>query len=246
MNLAVDIGNTRVKFAVMDRGECVAERCSDAFSSDVFIGLADAFPLRRAIVSSTRGSAADAVAAIRARGISCLEFTPQTPVPIKCDYLTPETLGRDRLAAAVGVSVLWPGRNVLIVDCGTAVTIDLVTADGTFRGGCISPGLQARFRALHDCTASLPLCGIPDSGELLGRSTRQAIGSGVVNSLVFEIEGYIRRLRQKIDDLCVIFIGGDAKHLTKRIKNTIFANRNPVFCGLDRILEFHASEEDLP
>ena len=246
VNLIVDIGNSRVKLAVMDGGRCVAERCSEHFSAAVLGELAAVFPLRRAIVSSTRGSAAAAAAAVRASGIPCLEFTPQTPVPIASDYLTPETLGRDRLAAAVGATVLCPGRSVLVVDCGTAVTVDFVSADGTFRGGSISPGLQTRFRALHEFTASLPLCAASDSEELFGRSTRQAIEQGVLNSLVFEIEGYIARMRQKFDDLCVIFTGGDAKYLTKRIKNTIFADCNPVFCGLDRILEFNASEEDLP
>ena len=78
-------------------------------------------------------------------------------MPIRNVYRTPQTLGRDRLAAAVGATVLFPGRNVLIVDFGTAVTIDLVTADATYRGGCISPGVQLRFGALHDHTAALPL-----------------------------------------------------------------------------------------
>ena len=246
MNLVIDIGNSRVKLAVMESGRCVAERVAERFSAAVLGELTAAFPVRRAIVSSTRGDAADVAAAVRAQGIPCLEFTPQTPVPIASDYLTPHTLGRDRLAAAVGVTVLWPGRDVLVVDCGTAVTIDLVTADGTFRGGSISPGLRMRFRALHEFTAALPLCDVPDSDGLFGRSTSGAIGAGVLNSLVFEIEGYIGRLRRQIDGLCVMFTGGDAKYLTKRIKNAIFADRNPVFCGLDRILEFNASEEDLP
>ena len=141
--------------------------------------------------------------------------------------------------------LLYPGRNVLIVDFGTAVTIDLVTADNTFRGGCISPGMKTRFRALHDYTACLPLCGPTESGELQGLTTEEAIRLGVMNSLTFEIEGYMARMEKKIDDLCVIFTGGDAKYFAKRIKNTIFANCNLVFCGLDRILEYNASEEHL-
>ncbi len=320
MNLIVDIGNTRVKLAVMRQGECVDERCAEQLSPASVDELADAWPLRRAIVSSTRGGTAEAAALLRQRVPVVVEFGSATPVPIRSAYLTPETLGRDRLAAAVGATVLWPGRNVLIVDCGTAVTIDLVTADGTFQGGCISPGLRTRFRALHDYTAALPLCSPDEEDEaaeagtavekepaaeypalaaaehpapaanasptlaatghpaptaaespalaaaelpafpaaespafpaaaasagLLGRSTRRALVRGVMNSLVFEIEGYIARMEGKIDGLCVIFTGGDAKYLSKRIKNTIFANRNPVLCGLDRILEFNVSEEYL-
>ena len=148
-------------------------------------------------------------------------------------------------AAAVGAATLYPGRTVLIVDFGTAVTIDLVTADNTFRGGCISPGMTMRFRALHDYTAALPLCGPAEDERLQGLATEDAVRLGVMNSLTFEIEGYIARMREKIDDLCVIFTGGDAKYFAKRIKNTIFANCNLVFCGLDRILEYNASEEHL-
>lgn len=257
MNLIVDIGNTRVKLALMEQGECVAERSAERLSPAMLDEIFAARTIRKAIVSSTRGPASEVVAMLRGRVPCLLEFTSDTPVPIACDYLTPETLGRDRLAAAVGVTVLYPGRSVLIVDCGTAVTIDLVT-DAVFRGGVISPGLRTRFRALHDYTAALPLCSPDDADDdadsdtddanpatLLARSTRQAVGRGVMNSLVFEIEGYIRRLRGKIDGLCVIFTGGDAKYLAKRIKNTIFADRNPVFCGLDRILEFNTSEEHL-
>ena len=248
MNLVVDIGNTLVKSGVMERGECLAERSAEVLTSATLDELLAVGPVGAAIVSSTRGDASQVVAMLRARLGRVVEFTPATRVPLANDYLTPETLGRDRLAAAVGAATLFSGCDVLVVDFGTAVTLDLVTADGTFRGGTISPGLRTRFRALHDYTAQLPMCDAAACGDregLVGRTTREAIELGVVNSLTFEIEGHIARMRGRFDDLCVIFTGGDAKFFAKRIKNTIFANRNLVFCGLDRILEFHASEEDL-
>jgi len=245
LNLVVDFGNTLVKLAVFDKGELVAQRCMERLHPSVLEELLSEWPVRRAVVASTRGEVDDVAAMLRRRVDYLLEFTSQTSVPIGNAYLTPETLGRDRLAAAVGATVLYPGENVLIVDFGTAVTIDLVTADNTFRGGCISPGMKTRFRALHDYTACLPLCGPTESGELQGLTTEEAIRLGVMNSLTFEIEGYMARMEKKIDDLCVIFTGGDAKYFAKRIKNTIFANCNLVFCGLDRILEYNASEEHL-
>ncbi|MCM1151798.1 MAG: type III pantothenate kinase [Alistipes sp.] len=245
MNLIVDIGNTSIKLAVMDRGACVAERRTERLLPAMLDELFAAHAVDKAIVCSSRGDASEIVAMIRPRVERLVEFAASTPVPVASDYLTPETLGRDRLAAAVGAATLYPGREVLVVDCGTAVTFDRVSADGRFRGGCISPGLRMRLRALHDYTASLPLCDITEDEELVGLTTRQAIERGVMNSLVFEIEGYVSRMQGKIDGLCVIFTGGDAKCLAKRIKNTIFADRNLVFCGLDRILEFNASEEHL-
>jgi len=245
LNLVVDFGNTLVKLAVFDKGELVAQRCMERLHPSVLEELLSEWPVRRAVVASTRGEVDDVAAMLRRRVDYLLEFTPQTPVPIGNAYRTPETLGRDRLADAVGAATLYPGRNVLIVDFGTAVTIDLVTADNTFRGGCISPGMTMRFRALHDYTAALPLCGPAEDERLQGLATEDAVRLGVMNSLTFEIEGYIARMREKIDDLCVIFTGGDAKYFAKRIKNTIFANCNLVFCGLDRILEYNASEEHL-
>lgn len=264
MNLIVDIGNTLVKLAVFDGGVLLAQRTVTHFhvgqldelraealsASGPAGGRRPAAPrgagcFTRAIVSSTRGEVADILAVVRQRCGELVEFTPLTPVPIGNAYRTPATLGRDRLAAAVGATVLYPGRDVLIVDFGTAVTIDLVTSDGVYRGGCISPGMRMRFRALHDYTACLPLCEPADSEELQGLTTEEAVAWGVMNSLCFEIEGYIGRMSEKIEDLLVIFTGGDAKFFAKRIKNTIFANCNPVFCGLNRILEYNASEEPL-
>ena len=244
MNLVVDIGNTLLKLAVFDGGRLVAQQCVGELREETFAGLLGGARAARAVVASTRGEA-PAIAAVRRHTDYLLEFTPATPVPIGNAYLTPATLGRDRLAAAVGAATLYPRRNALIVDFGTAVTLDFVSADGVFRGGCISPGMAMRFRALHEYTAALPLCDATDSAELLGRTTDEAVRLGVMNSLAFEIEGYIARMQGEIEDLCVIFTGGDTNFFAKRIKNTIFANCNLVFWGLNRILEYNASEEHL-
>lgn len=246
MNLIVDIGNTLVKLAVFD-GECiVAERSAERLLPSILDEVLAAWPaIDQAIVASTRGDGTEVASLIRARVGRCLEFTPEVRVPIANAYRTPTTLGRDRLAAAVGAATRYPGRNVLIVDFGTAVTFDLVSADATFRGGCISPGMTTRFKALHDYTAALPLCAPAPGDELLGLTTAEAIERGVMNSLRFEIEGYIACMMPEFADLLVIFTGGDAKYFVKRIKNTIFANWNLVFCGLNRILEHNASEEHL-
>ena len=250
MNLLVDIGNTLVKCAVTEAGRVVAERRATELTAGMLDTLLAEFPAQHAIVSSTRGRMPGAVALVRSRVADMLEFTQQTPVPIGNAYRSPGTLGLDRLAAAVGATVLCPGRNVLIVDCGTALTIDLVTADGVFRGGNISPGVRMRLEALHERTAALPACepaGLPDDDgapeSLLGGTTEEAIVRGVMQSVAFEIEGYAARLERIFPDLCIIFSGGDAHFFEKRIKNTIFADHNPVYCGLDRILEHHVREE---
>lgn len=245
MNLIVDIGNTRVKLALTQGGEVVEQYAAERLAAERLDAFLAGRRPARSIVSSTRGAADELLGTLRPRTDYLLEFTAATPVPIGNAYRTPATLGRDRLAAAVGAATLFPDCDVLIVDFGTALTLDLLTADGVFRGGCISPGLRMRLRALHDYTAALPLCAPAEYPGLLGRSTEEALVQGAINSLTFEVEGYIGRLREKFDDLRVIFTGGDANFFEKRIKNTIFANRNLVLCGLDRILEYNAREEYL-
>ena len=199
------------------------------------------YDVQRAICSSTRGEAAEALALLRRHVPQVVSFTATTAVPVGIDYATPATLGRDRVAAAVGASVLYPNRDVLIVDFGTALTIDYLSADGVFHGGAISLGVTNRFRALHEYTASLPLVEPVEEEQLFGNSTQTAIEQGVMNSVQFELEGYIDRLAQKKRDFCIIFTGGEAKYFVKRIKNTIFAEPNLVFCGLNRILEYNAT-----
>lgn len=161
-------------------------------------------------------------------------------MPIRNAYGTPATLGADRLAAAVGASLVAAGRDALVVDFGTAITVDYVSGDGTYRGGAISPGMRMRFEALHRFTARLPLCGETDEERLYGTTTQSCIEQGVMNGIAFEIEGYIGRFRRQNADICVIFTGGAAKNFAKRIKNAIFADCELVFLGLNRILEFNA------
>ena len=238
-----------MKCAVTERGAVVAETGCKRLTAGELDTLLSAHPATRAIVSSTRGPVPEAVALVRSRVADCLEFTQQTPVPVGNAYRSPATLGLDRLAAAVGAAALFPGRNVLVVDCGTARTVDFVSADAVFRGGCISPGLRMRLCSLHEGTASLPCCdpeSLPETAEpeeLLGLSTREAIVRGAMQSMRFEIEGYAERFRKKFGDLCIIFTGGDAHFFEKQIKNTIFADHNPVFCGLERILEYNVRKQ---
>ena len=149
-------------------------------------------------------------------------------------------MGPDRLAAAVGAATLYPNSDVLIVDFGTAITCDLVSAEGEFLGGNISPGATLRFRALHQFTHRLPQCELIDREIFMGRDTVSAIEGGVVNGIVYEVEGYIRDLEKRYPSLRIIFTGGDSNFFAKRVKKTIFATYDLVAYGLNRILEYNA------
>ncbi len=241
MNLAVDIGNSLVKAAVFDSGQIVETFRSKTADKSFFDGIFKAYPdIDAAILVSSGAGASEAEELLSVRAAKFLKFLPGVKVPVKNHYRTPETLGCDRLAAAVGAHALYPGSNVLVVDFGTAITIDLMTAAGEFKGGNISPGAAARFRSLHEYTSRLPLRSLSDDDVLIAVNSNQAVESGVINGIVYEIEGYIARLSKDYDDLKIIFTGGDSNFFAKRLKNTIFATYDLVVYGLNRILEYNA------
>ncbi len=243
MNLVVDIGNSFMKIAVVQGDEVVATQRIAVDDKIDIESLKTSYPtLQRAIVASSGVSTAQVASVLREAGLKVLEMGPTTPVPIGNNYLTPETLGVDRLAAAVG-AVSRGYNDCLIVDFGTAITIDLVE-NGAFFGGNISPGMRTRFRALHDYTQRLPECSPTDEILPLGRTTQQAIEQGVIQGIVNEIEGYISSFKAQNAKIMLIFTGGDAIFFVNRIKNAIFAKWDPVVCGLNTILEYNASIED--
>ncbi|MCB0600003.1 MAG: type III pantothenate kinase, partial [Saprospiraceae bacterium] len=163
------------------------------------------------------------------------------PLPIRNDYATPKTLGKDRLAGAVAAAAKFPGEPVLVVDAGTCVTYDLVDAENSFKGGYITPGLRMRFQAMHDFTARLPRVEPAERINLYGRTTEDAMRSGTTAGLVEEVRGLIRRFRRSFPGLHVILTGGDGFFLSKQLKSEIFVEPNLVLEGLHRILRFNLS-----
>ncbi len=175
---------------------------------------------------------------------TCIELNHNTPIPLVNRYRTPDTLGYDRIAAAVGAYTIYPKKNVLVIDAGTAITFDLVTAGGEYLGGNISPGMAIRFKSLNKYTNRLPFLERPDEKPpLLGSSTKEAIQSGIVNGILFEIDGFIGAMTQCHPDLQVVLTGGDAKYFEGKLKSSIFVDLNLNLIGLNRILEHNASEK---
>jgi type III pantothenate kinase len=164
-------------------------------------------------------------------------------MPVVSLYKTPETLGLDRLAAAIGAHGLFPDEDLLVIDAGTAITFDLIERNGTFAGGNISPGLRIRFRALHEFTKKLPLIEASDDFQVIGQSTEEAIRAGVINGMVFEIDGTIDLIRKKIPEIRPVLTGGDAHFFERRLKNPIFVKFEVTLIGLNRILEYNVEKQ---
>lgn len=243
-NLVVDEGNTLCKIAVVDKSEVLCEASAPEFNMARAAELAEQFAVEQAIVASTRGGAERICEQLREKIGTVLHFTSLTEVPIEIEYSSRQTLGTDRIAVAVGVVCEMGIKDALVVDMGSAITYDIIES-GAFRGGNISLGVAMRFRALHEFTASLPSCGATEPNGEFGRSTKEAIEQGVMQGILHEIEGYAAQISSANVKKCIIFCGGDAESFVNRIKNAIFAPRKLMFKGLNRILEYNVSKNNI-
>ncbi len=241
MNLVLDIGNSRVKYAVYDPSGSLAETfVTDRPEVATLDRIGEKYPdLTGSILSSTRTGTQETEAWLSARTGRFIRFSAETPVPVKNGYATPHTLGLDRLAAAVGAAVRFPGEECLVVDLGTAITVDRLTGEGTFLGGNISPGVGMRFRSLHEYTDRLPLMELTDADTGWGTSTSEALVAGVVRGIAYEIEGYVREVLRENGKVRIIFTGGDGIFFAKRVKYPIFVWPEMILDGLNAVIAYN-------
>ncbi len=239
MNLVIDIGNTTGKYFCFEGEELLAHGSEEGHALNFLAHIGQ--DAAAAIVSTVVDLAPEAEARLRALPCSVLRFTAATPTPLTNRYRTPATLGTDRLAAAVGAWAQQPHRPLLVIDAGSCITFDFVTADGAYVGGNIAPGLHARLQAIGDYFPRLPLVSAEGDTPELGYDTETAIRAGVIQGMKHEIEGYIAAFRKKYADLLVFLTGGDEFRLDDSVKSCIFADHFIVPRGLNHILCHHLS-----
>ena len=245
MNLVLDLGNSYGKIAVCDRHKVVEAATYDRITSREISYFHIRYSgIKGAIISSVVNYSREIIDYLNNLYQICIELDHATPIPLENKYTTPETLGYDRIAAAVGAYTICPGKDVLVIDAGTAITYDIVTSGGEFMGGNISQGVDIRFKSLNKYTNRLPHLERPDKlPPLVGSSTREAIQSGIINGLLFEIDGFIGAIRELYPKLQVVLTGGDAKYFVGKLKSSIFVDPNLNLIGLNRILEHNAERE---
>ena len=240
-HLIFDIGNTRSKIAVVNDEEVVAVHAVTSLDASSIRSLCLRYQVDAAIASVV-GHQPDFESLLPSEIINNFhQLTYKSHLPITLDYETPETLGMDRVAAAVGARELSHSRDpLLVVDAGSCITIDLLDQYDVFRGGAIAPGLRMRFRALHDYTAALPLVE-PDDQFVLhaGRNTNESILAGVQEAAAIEIQGFAERYKTTLPNLKLFLTGGDADFFAKRLFFPKFANSNLLYIGLDKILRMN-------
>lgn len=241
MNLVIDIGNSQTKVGWFDQGEMVESLRLTGKALHHYRELLDKWPVDKAIISSVGKDYAILSPEWEKNLVQLIHLDHTTALPFKILYETPETLGRDRIAACAGACFLYPGNDALIMDLGTAITIDFINAAGEYLGGNISPGMHARFRALHDYTARLPLLESDPNCPRFGKDTRTAIIAGVQQGIIFELNGYMEEFTERYPHSVFILTGGDALFFARACKTTVSLRPDLVMTGLNHILEFNAA-----
>jgi len=237
LELAIDEGNTRAKAAVFINNGLHKVVSSDDAGEELWSQIAQ-HPVERIVLSSVRKVSNDKLEFWNSIAPTLL-LDHETPLPIENKYETPKTLGKDRIAAVIGGRFLVEDGNILVIDAGTCITYDFLNSDNQYLGGSISPGLMMRYKSLHTFTASLPEVDNTSYDSLIGTNTNDAIASGVINGLTYEINGVIADFEAKYSQLSIVLCGGEAKYFVNRIKKKIFANQNLVLLGLHKILKFN-------
>lgn len=230
---AIDIGNTQIKIAFWEKR--VLQPVHRVSFLEEAAKILISYPKSQGIVCNV-GISEEVLAPYLPLWGNPIVLSAQTPIPIQNQYKTPQTLGVDRLAAAVGAATLFPEESVLLVDVGTAIKMDWVMPDLGFMGGYISPGIRIRFQSLHTFTQRLPLIEPQNFSELFGQSTQDCLLAGVMQGTLAEIEGMIQKFQAE-RPFRLVFSGGDAHFFESQIKTTKFTEPNLVLIGLHRILQ---------
>ena len=244
MYLIIDLGNTNKKFALFSNGRLKAMKILPEVSLKAVQSFVKEHPgITHCILSSVISYPAS-IKNFLQKQFCFIELDEHTPLPLKNRYKTPETLGKDRLAAAVASHLRFRKMPVLAITAGSCITFDFINKQGEYLGGSISPGIQMRFHALNTFTGKLPLISGKNRANLTGTTTWESILSGVINGTLAEVEGIIAQYLQKHRKLKVILSGGDLKYFDKRLKIKTFAVPHIVIEGLYQILLLNAGTID--
>ncbi len=237
--LIIDIGNTRVKAALFEKDNIKELIHFDNTDFEIIISeIAAQHPIEKALVSAV-GKLSKENKELLYQLFDCIELDSNTVLNFKNDYATPHTLGVDRIALAAEAVASFPTSNILVIDAGTCVTYDFITNKAHYLGGAIAPGIESRYKALHDYTANLPLLEKQAPKSFIGNSTSASIHSGVINGMSREIDGIIAQYKETYKKLTVVLTGGDAEFLAGQLKSSIFVRPFFLIEGLFTILKIN-------
>ena len=239
MNLCIDIGSTNIKFGIFKKKRLKEHR---KFKVGLYKELDQIFEkhtIDSVILCTVRKRNVRLVNRLK-KNKTFVELTEKTALPIVNKYGTPKTLGKDRLASAVGAYMRKPNNYHLMINTGTCITMDIMTNKGEYLGGNISPGMNLRIKAMHDYTANLPIVEPINPKVDFGYNTVTALQNGAVMGTILEVEAFISRMKAKYPLININLTGGYAEFLAKYLESKIFVRPYLVLEGLNEILLYNA------
>ena len=241
MNLVLDFGNTNIKLALFNHGQLIESHHYREISPKSMNNFLLERPgIKNCILSSVIDHPI-AINKLLRDSFFFIDMNENPPIPLKSLYLSRETVGTDRLAAAVAEAHHFAGQNVLVVNIGSCITYEFGNSNGEYLGGAISPGVEMRLKALNPFTDKLPLISFKVVEHFIGNTTETSMLSGVFYGIIAEIESLTKQYEECYPGLKVILSGGDLNYFDKRLKVSIFAFPNIVIHGLHKILEFNVT-----
>lgn len=244
MKIVIDIGNTATKIGVFEGDNLLEVKVCQPFTRADISCLKEKYKIDTAIlctVTDTPEWIEDEMAGIPVMLWNTAFSNVRYPIKCSCNE---HIVGRDRIAIAVGLSVLYPKKSVLAISLGSCITYNLLTEEKILIPGAISPGLTMRFKAMHEFTYALPIVDMKTYKHLLNSpidiiDTETSILSGVTEGVFFEIDGFIDRYRSKYGQIPVVITGGDSAYFEFSPKKMIFASPKLLLIGLNEILEYN-------
>ncbi len=237
MNLVFDLGNTQLKIGVFSSSSLISTHVIHYHELEKLEKLISSIEIDKIALSSVR-NIPEKLKELLKQYESVYYFDIHSDIPINIEYSTPETLGHDRVCNVIGAHVLYPNKNVLVIDLGTCNKYDFISSKANYIGGAISPGFKMRFDSMNHFTDQLPLIDPIISEKFIGDSTINSMTSGAFYGIIGEINFYVEQYERQFHDINVVIIGGFARYFEKALKNHIFAHPYLTLIGLNTLLNF--------
>lgn len=256
MTLTIDVGNSQLAGGLFEGDKLVFQfrKTTNADSSSDETGIFLRSVLREngfdwkqidrvgacSVVPSVNYSLASAITKYFEQDVLFIQAGIKTGLKLK--YSNPKEIGADLIAAAIGATTLHPDKNLIIVDMGTATTLELVTKNKEYLGGSILPGLKISVEALASSTAKLPSVEIAKPEHIYGTTTTEAIQSGLFYGTAGSLKELIYLYKKNIfhgEDVFVLGTGGFSKLMSEYgIFDEICSEL--VLLGVKRAIEMNA------
>lgn len=236
--LCLDFGNTRLKAAIFNNENIIEEFVLPDDKDETIQHAIKKYKPAKSILSSVINHN-PGIEKVLSSATQFHKLSNTTKLNFATPVSKPETIGADRLALSAAAVHFYPGKNNLVIGMGSCITYNFINQHHQFLGGSISPGMEMRFKSMHDYTAKLPLVQKDWNFPVIGYDTNTNLQSGVLAGISFEIDGCIEFYANKYGNFNVVLTGGDTPYFARRLKNKIFADSKFLFKGLYALSELN-------